>query len=57
MNKNLYQINPWTNPDFKCEHSRSIFCKECHDEFIKLQQPLEPEFEKFFWENYWELLE
>lgn len=24
--------------------------------FIESQQPLEPEFEKVFWDNYWELL-
>lgn len=25
-------------------------------EFRKSQQPLEPEFEKVFWDNYWDLL-
>jgi hypothetical protein len=30
--------------------------EEFEKKFIYSQEPLEPKFEKVFWENYWELL-
>ncbi len=30
--------------------------REFNKKFIEAQEPLEPEFEKMFWDNYWDLL-
>ncbi len=30
--KNLYKIDPWTDPNGVCKHNNSVFCEKCAKE-------------------------
>lgn len=42
-------------PDVFSEDEKTVLM-EFNKKLIESQKPLEPEFEKVFWDNYWDLL-